>query len=154
MKKSGNMTIKKNGRIFRLTETDLQRIVKKLIREQSSPEADWDVATKFCADVVKWWDWENDSQDHANFFKPFQSKSWTQSDNDKDAALAYEHYIMNKLNNEVGENNEHYDDIKGWIDKIVDEIDDWFQNPENCRLTIYGPQGKNATYEVDPEIDV
>ena len=158
------------GRIEKQKRLLIEEANKRLLREQNEEkteltpeEAEWNEATKFCAEVEKWWEgsdqkifnprednWPFETTEYVKFFERFQGIT----DNDKGAAEAYNHMIMDKLKKEVDLYNIYYNKIKDWLSRIVDEIDDWFQNPENCTLTLLGPDGKTETYEVDPEIDV
>ncbi len=87
------------------------------------------------------------------FFSSFQG-FW--NDDEKGAAISYEK-LSNTYRNRLkkglsnGEGNEYYSQIDGWINCIIDEIDDWFQHP--CRLDLTHPEGETMEYfSVDPEI--
>jgi hypothetical protein len=157
------MKIKKNGKVINLTESDLKRIVKRVLTEQDeSPEnelEEYNVAVAFCDRVQKWWkgssnwffnpdDMYGNDTEYVKFFKPFNDDS----DNDATAAQAYEHMVLNKLDSEVDVDNQHYEKIKNWLMEIVKEIGEWKQN--SCNINIYGPNGKSEYFTVDPEIDV
>ena len=152
------MKIKKNGKVINLTESDLRRILKKVIKEQDEePDYDYETASNFAKSVKDWWkgsgNWfynptEGGSEtDYVTFFKKFQSS-------DDAAAIAYKNKVMNDLNKEVDDVNIYYDDIVSWIERIVDEIDDWFQSTSQTWLHLNSKDGRSSSFNVDPEIDV
>ncbi len=157
------MKIKKNGKVINLTESDLKRIVKRVLTEQDeSPEnelEEYNVAVAFCDRVQKWWkgssnwffnpdDMYGNDTEYVKFFKPFNDDS----DNDAKAALAYSHMVTSKLESEVSMDNKYYGEIEDWIKCIVKEIGEWGQDV--CSLPLLGPNGKTEYFTVDPEIDV
>jgi hypothetical protein len=157
------MKIKKNGKVINLTESDLKRIVKRVLTEQDTSIAneleEYNVAVAFCDKVQEWWkgssNWffnpENmygKDTDYVKFFKPYNEDG----DDDAAAGNAYYHFAIDKLKKEVDMDNKHYKDIEGWINCIVEEIPEYMQH--NCSVTIYGPNGKTDYFTVDPEIDV
>lgn len=155
------MKIKKNGKVINLTESDLKRIVKIVLNEQVEfTDPDYDVAVKFAKSVEDWWEgsdsmWNsNKNSDFIKFFTPYQGKTaFGMGDADIPAAKAYEKKIMFQLNKEVGGGNDYYNDIKDWLDEIIDEMDDpLFQKPQY--LPLVSTDGRDSTYMVDPEIDV
>lgn len=128
-------------------------------QENTTSSDDFDKAVNFCKELEKWWEgsgnWffnpEEESgapTEYVNFFKRFQGTN----DDEDSAALAYEHMIKDKLNNSLDKSNKYYSQILGWVDKVVDEINDLFQNP--VKLTLLGPNGRTEYFVVDPEIDV
>ena len=157
------MKIKKNGKVINLTESDLKKIVKRVIKEQYESPAneleEYNVAVAFCGSIQKWWEgssnifdnpddiYGNDTE-YVKFFKPFNDDS----DNDAAAAQAYKHLAINRLESEVDMTNQNYKKIENWIKCIVREIGEWRQH--NCSVNIYGPNGKSEYFTVDPEIDV
>jgi hypothetical protein len=159
------MKIKKNGKVINLTESDLKRIVKRVLTEQpeeyneseGSADPDYDTAAAFAKSVEDWWggssDYTNSRKaefsEYHEFFAKFED--WS-NDADEAAAKAYKNKAMNDLNRNVGEDNSYYGQIKGWINEIVDQIDDVFQN--DAWLHLNSSDGKSSDYKVDPEIDV
>jgi len=163
MKRRGNMTIRKNGRIFRLTETDLKRIVKKVLREDTDMigDEDYDEAVMFCTEVEDWWKGSSNVFDdperasdttgtnYVDFFSRYQRFF---DDQDDAAARAYGDMIYSHLDKKVGRKNKYYNKIKGWLEQIVDEIDDVMQ--DECWLNLKSTDGRAKDFVVDPEIDV
>jgi hypothetical protein len=150
------MKIKKNGKVISLTESDLKRIVKRVLNEQVEfTDTDYDVAVKFAKSVEDWWkgsgSWWNlkKNPEFIKFFTPFNSP-----DDDAAAAESYENKVIGDLNKEVGGGNDYYSEIVDWIDHIVEEIDDWVQSTDQTWLHLKSTDGRSSSYHVDPEIDV
>lgn len=132
---------------------------KRILGEgvDSPNKEDFDVAVDFCDNIEKWWS-ESDNlilyadkeSEYAKFFCPYQ---YTWDDDDEAAARAYKTKVMYDLNKEVGSNNYYYLQIKNWLERIVDQIDDVFQNVEPIEL-VFEPEGITKYFKVDPEIDV
>tara|TARA_R110000803_G_scaffold156455_1_gene221023 strand:- start:381 stop:845 length:465 start_codon:yes stop_codon:yes gene_type:complete len=154
------MKIKKNGKVINLTESDLKLIVKRVLTEETeenvSSDPDYDTASNFAKNVENWWggssdltNWDSDLyKGYHQFFSKFQGSI----DSDKAAAIAYKNHIMNELDSKVGPSNSYYKKLKSWIDEIVDQIDDYFQN--ECWVHLNSKDGRSGSYKVDPEIDV
>ena len=159
------MKIKKNVKVINLTESDLQRIVKRVLKEQpednESSDSDYDTSSTFAKSVEDWWggssDWTNSRKaefsEYHSFFAKFQGGFFGNDDEDA-AAISYKNKVMNDLRREVGKDNSYYKQLKNWIDSIVDEIDDTFQNPSQTWLHLNSTDGRSSSYNVDPEIDV
>ncbi len=155
------MKIKKNVKVINLTESDLQRIVKRVLKEQpednESSDSDYDTSSTFAKSVEDWWggssDYTNSRKaefsEYHSFFEPFNNP-----DDSNAAAISYKNKVMNDLRREVGEDNTYYKQLKNWVDSIADEIDDTFQNPSQTWLHLNSTDGRSSSYNVDPEIDV
>ena len=150
------MKIKKNGEVIILTETDLKKIVKKVLSEQDT-DTDYKVAADFAKSVEDWWggssditnDRKNNFSGYHEFFKKFQG---TWSDSNKDASIAYKNKVMNDLKKSVDSGNPYYKQLKEFIYGVVDQIDDLFQN--DVWLHLNSSDGRSSSYKVDAEIDV
>jgi hypothetical protein len=149
------MKIKKNGKVINLTESDLRRIVKKVIKEQYDGNSDYDTASNFAKNIEDWWggssDWTNIRKGKYKGYHDFFSKFQFANDADSAAAKSYRDKAMDDLNREVGNDNLYYGQLKNFIYDIVDEIDDNYQDIVSLRLT---GDGVSSSYRVDPEIDV
>jgi len=150
------MKIKKNGEVINLTESDLKKIVKKVLSEQDT-DTDYKVAADFAKSVEDWWggssditnDRKNEFSEYHEFFKKFQG-SW--SDSNDAAAISYKNKVMIDLKKSVNSGNVYYKQLKGFIDGIIDQIDDLFQN--DVWLHLSSTDGRSSSYKVDAEIDV
>jgi len=148
------------GRIEKMKRHFILEANKRILNENTSTDEDYDEAIKFCKEVEKWWEGSsnifddpektNDSTgtNYVDFFSRFNGLD----DNEKNAAKAYKNMIFTHLKNTLSDNNTYYLDIKDWLDKIVNEIDDTFQH--ECLLTLSSKDGRSSDYIVDPEIDV
>lgn len=150
------MKIKKNGKVIKLTESDLKKIVKRVLNESEGSDSDYDVAADFAKSVEDWWggssDWTNTRKDEFRGYHDFFAKFQDWDDSENAAATAYKNKAMNELNREVGQDNAYYGKLKGFINDIVDQIDDYFQNV--VWLHLNSSDGRSSSYKVDPEIDV
>ena len=54
------MKIKKNGKVIRLNESDLKRIVKRVLNEQQDTDTEYSEAYTFCKQVEDWWEGSDD----------------------------------------------------------------------------------------------
>jgi hypothetical protein len=129
----------------------------KRILGESKEQSDFDLAVNFCKTIEEWWK-ESDNlvfyadkeSEYAKFFCPYQD---TWDDDDPAAAKAYERKVMHDLNKEIKDDNTFYPKIVDWIKRIVDEIDDSFQNIQEIEL-VNEEEGVTKYFKVDPEIDV
>ena len=141
---------------------------KRILREGSDEfvekkKKDFEIAVEFCSEVEKWWDGssnlffdpvdsEGNKTEYTQFFCPYQG-GFFQTDNDAAAAKAYKTKVMYDLNQKLNKNNFYYTKVEKWLETIVDEIDDTFQNEAEITLT-FEEEGLTKYFTVDPEIDV
>jgi len=117
-----------------------------------SDEQDYEAAMAFAREVRDWW--KDYDENVVPFFSEFKG---VMIDEDDDSAKKYAGKMSKELNEfatklEYGTDNHYYGKLKNWIDEIVDQIDDWFQNP--AKLYLLKPGDKEWGYFwVDPETD-
>ena len=119
------MKIKKNGKVINLTESDLKRIVKRVLTEQpeenyeseGSADPDYDTAAAFAKSIEKWWggssDWTNKRKGEFSGYHEFFAKFQDWDDADDAAAKAYKNKAMNDLKRDVTQDNTYYGKLKG-----------------------------------------
>ena len=127
--------------------------------ESYRTEMSYDLVAEYAAAIEKWWQDENDEV--TNFFAPDKGMFLIGNDDEDAAAKRYktlsDTFLAELLSVDIdgGKDNPYYKQLKDWLDKIVDEIDDgfWFfggQDPVNLYIT--SPDGtKSGTFTVDPE---
>ena len=110
---------------------------------------DYKYACLVAKEISDWWK----SDDMEKFFESFQD-FWNDdesgaSESYKKKLDTYRARLKTKLSD--GNNNHYYYMLDNWFNCIVDQIDDFFQNP--CRLDLTDPDGMDMkSYYVDPEI--
>ncbi len=149
------LILESNKRILREVRDEF--VVKK--------KKDFEIAVKFCSEVEKWWDGssnlffdpvdsDGNKTEYAQFFCPYQGTIF-QMDNDAAASRSYKTKVMYDLNQKLDKKNFYYTKVEKWLENIVDEIDDTFQNEENADITLtFEEEGLTKYFKVDPEIDV
>ena len=148
-------------KIVRLTESDLSRIVRRVINE-SKTDLEYDSAVNFCGNMESWWEGSSNlvfdpepkkfklqNKSYKEFFKKYQ-RFW--DDEDNAAAMAFENAAIQQLKMDVTPGNRFYSKIKTWIEEISDEISDFFQS--ECYINLVSKDGRSQDFMVDPEIDV
>jgi hypothetical protein len=148
-------------KIVRLTESDLSRIVRRVINE-SETDLEYDSAVNFCGNMESWWEGSSNlvfdpepkkfklqNKSYKEFFKKYQ-RFW--DDEDNAAAMAFENAAIQQLKMDVTPGNRFYSKIKTWIEEISDEISDSFQS--ECYINLVSKDGRSQDFMVDPEIDV
>lgn len=139
-------------KIINLSESDLLRIVKRILKEEDVKPAtfeDYKYACLVAKEISDWWK----SDDMEKFFESFQD-FWNDdesgaSESYKKKLDTYRARLKTKLSD--GNNNHYYYMLDNWFNCIVDQIDYFFQNP--CRLDLTDPDGMDMkSYYVDPEI--
>jgi len=119
--------------------------------DSSLKKSDWDKAVAFLDTEDNFWN--NDG-------KGITGKTWTEffatyqdvmQDDEVSAKIAYEKTRKSFLNKTVGTSNKYYKEILGFINRIADQIDDYFQNEES--LTLYNEDtNETKTWYVEAEI--
>jgi hypothetical protein len=149
--------------VKRLTESELRRIVKRVINEQNEEIDDYKVATNFAREIEEWWEGSSNvfddpeegpktllGKNYYQFFSKYQGR-W--DDDDTLASDVYADSAVAELNKKVGKKNKYYKEIESWILEIADQIDDAFQN--ECSLILVDKENNRVQdFKVDPEIDV
>jgi hypothetical protein len=144
----------KREKKHQISESRKKNLRKKRFLNEQSKDKDFEVATKFAQKVTDWWKgssnmFDDPEGEYTDFFSKYQRffDDW-----DTKAANAYRIKVMGEFNKEIHPNNKYYDQVKKWLEEIVDNIDDTFQN--ECWLELESSDGQFKDFMVDPEIDV